>query len=209
MTVKLRDFDKDAAQWDENPGRVAMARQIAQAMLREVAPGTEARVLDFGCGTGLVTLALQPLVGSIVGADTSAGMLAVLEAKVAAGGLGNVKTCLLGGGKPVPCGGPFELIVSSMALHHVPDLDGTLASLGELLVPGVTLAIADLDVEDGSFHADNTGVFHFGFDRDALAARLRGLGFTSARAVTATKIPRPQADGSVREYPVFLVVAER
>jgi ubiquinone/menaquinone biosynthesis C-methylase UbiE len=131
MTEKLRDFDKDAAQWDENPGRVAMARQIAQAMLREVALGTEARVLDFGCGTGLVTLALQPLVGSIVGADTSAGMLAVLEAKVAAGGLGNVKTCLLGGGKPVPCGGPFELIVSSMALHHVPDLDGTLASLGD------------------------------------------------------------------------------
>jgi predicted TPR repeat methyltransferase len=209
MTVKLRDFDKDAAQWDENPGRVAMAGEIARAMLRETAPGAGTRALDFGCGTGLVTLALAPLVGAIVGADTSAGMLGVLEAKVHGAGLTKVTTCLLPGDGTIPCTGPFDLIVSSMALHHVPELDRTLLALRELLAPGGTLAIADLDAEDGNFHADNTGVFHFGFDRGALAARLRGLGFGSARAVTATRIPRPQGDGSVKEYPVFLAVAGR
>ena len=27
------------------------------------------------------------------------------------------------------------------------------------------IAIADLDIEDGNFHIEDTGVFHFGFER--------------------------------------------
>jgi len=32
-------------------------------------------------------------------------------------------------------------------------------------MPGGEIAIADLDKEDGDFHADNEGVMHFGFER--------------------------------------------
>mgnify|MGYP006950044336 CR=1 FL=1 len=41
------------------------------------------------------------------------------------------------------------------------------------------VALADLDSEDGSFHPPDTdGVYHLGFDRDALRAELEADGFS-------------------------------
>ena len=70
MKNEKRNFDQDAALWDQNPGRVKVAMDIAQTIIREVNPGSTRDVLDFGCGTGLLTLALQPLVHSIAGVDS-------------------------------------------------------------------------------------------------------------------------------------------
>ena len=50
---------------------------------------------DFGCGTGLLTLALQPYVERIIGVDSSPAMLAKLQEKVATGGFEGVETRLL------------------------------------------------------------------------------------------------------------------
>ncbi len=75
MSTELRDFDKEAALWDENPGRVKVAKDVAAAILQNVTITADMRALDFGCGTGLVTLQLQPLVKSITGMDSSRGML--------------------------------------------------------------------------------------------------------------------------------------
>lgn len=93
MTGK-RDFDKEAATWDSNPIAVARAAAVAEAMLRQVRFTPEMDVMDFGAGTGPVTLALQPHVRSITAADTSSGMLAVLKQKADAAGLRNVRTLL-------------------------------------------------------------------------------------------------------------------
>jgi predicted TPR repeat methyltransferase len=45
--------------------------------------------LDYGCGSGLVTLGLQPLAGRITGADGSQEMLQVLSRKVRERGMGS------------------------------------------------------------------------------------------------------------------------
>ena len=201
-----KDFDKEAAQWDANPGRVKLGHDIADAMIKEVHPTKEMDALDFGCGTGLVTLRLQPLVRSVTGMDSSRGMLAVLESKVRGQGSVNVRTQFLDleqGGKVE---GRYDLIVSSMTLHHVPDPAGLIAQLSGALLPGGTLAIADLDAEDGSFHGDNTGVLHLGFDR----ARVKGLfekaGLTAIRAVTAAVVAKEIEGKGRREFPVFLII---
>jgi len=65
ISTSKRNFDQEASKWDEVPGRVKVATDIAQTMIREVNPDSTMDVLDFGCGTGLLTLALQPLVHSI------------------------------------------------------------------------------------------------------------------------------------------------
>jgi len=90
-----KDFDKEAAQWDANPGRVKLANEVADAVIREAKPAKDQDVLDFGCGTGLVTLRLQPLVRSIIGMDSSRGMLAALQDKVKRGGLTNIRTSFM------------------------------------------------------------------------------------------------------------------
>ena len=197
-------FDHAAATWDENPGRVRMAQALAAAM-RAAVPITPAMtVIDFGCGTGLVSLALQPHAGRVIGIDSSPGMLSVLDEKVRALGLSNVETCCLDlRTQPAP-ELRAEVIVSAMALHHIADIPAMLRALSALLAPGGYLALADLDSEDGSFHEDPTGVFHHGIDRDWLLAQLAALGLHALHAQTAYTLERPEPNGP-RQYPIFLL----
>ena len=204
-----RDFNKEAAKWDENPGRVKLANDVADAIIREAAPAPGMDALDFGCGTGLVTLRIQPLVGSITGADSSAGMLAVLESKVKAQGLTNVRTQLVDFERGGRVEGKFHLVISSMTLHHVKDTAALFKQWHGLLLPGGLLAAADLEAEDGSFHGNNTGVFHLGFDREHLKRLLREAGFSDVRDVTAAAVTREVESGGKREFPVFLIMGRR
>jgi hypothetical protein len=73
-----------------------------------------------------------------------------------------------------------------MVLHHVPYTIELFKIWQEMLLPGGQLCLADLDTEDGSFHSDKTGVFHFGFNREHLKLLLHSAGFSEARDVTAT-----------------------
>ena len=77
------------------------------------------------------------------------------------------------------------------------------------LRPGGYLALADLDVEDGSFHPDLRDVHHLGIERGWLIAELRELGFAEVSATTAHVIARPDACGNLKRYPVFLVCAKK
>ncbi|MGE5358588.1 MAG: class I SAM-dependent methyltransferase [Bacteroidales bacterium] len=160
-------------------------------------------VLDFGCGTGLLTLALAPHVLSVTGADSSPGMLAVLEQKIRAQGLTSVRPYLIGETTPLASAGRFHLITSSMALHHVRDVTALVAEFRALLVPRGHLALADLDVEDGTFHqADVPDVHHLGFERRSLRELLSQQGFVNVRETTTFVHKR-----NGREYPVFLITA--
>jgi SAM-dependent methyltransferase len=202
-------FDKEAAQWDEDPGRAKLANDVADAIIREASLSRDMDVMDFGCGTGLVTLRLQPLVRTITGADRSKGMLGVLESKVGSQGLSNVRTQFVDFEKGCPVEGRFHLIISSMTLHHVQDTAILFKQWHDLLLPGGLLCAADLDTEDGSFHVNNTGVFHLGFDRERLKTLLINTGFHEVRAVTATTMMRNVAGGGMREFPVFLIVGRK
>ncbi len=207
-TVK-RDFDKEASAWDMQAQRVALARDVAAAMLAAVSPHTGMRVLDFGCGTGLLTLALAPLVGSVVGVDSSPGMLAALEAKIEALPNANVtaQTVDLERGDALP--GGMDLIVSSMTLHHVADVPALLTRFRAALVPGGALCVADLETEDGSFHADPAGVYHHGFDREALSQAFQSAGFQDVLTSRAAAVRKPDATGTLRDYGVLLVHGRR
>ena len=208
-TKERRDFNKEAAQWDANPGRVKLANDVADSIIREMAPTQGMDVLDFGCGTGLVTLRLQPLVRTITGADSSEGMLGVLEGKVASQGLTNVRTQHVDFEKSGRVHGAFHLIVSSMTLHHVPDPAALFRQWQELLVPGGRVCFADLDAEDGSFHGDNTGVFHLGFERDRLKTLLKEAGFHDIRDATAATMTKDIEGKGKRAFPVFLIMARK
>jgi len=105
-----RNFDKAAAQWDANPGQVKLANKIADAIIREGSLEPTMNALDFGCGTGLVTLRLQPLLKSILGVDSSQGMLGALQRKINASGVANVWTRMVDFEK----GDPWQaLLISS------------------------------------------------------------------------------------------------
>jgi 2-polyprenyl-3-methyl-5-hydroxy-6-metoxy-1,4-benzoquinol methylase len=208
-TEERKDFNREAAQWDANPGRVKLANDVADAIIRTTVLTKEMEALDFGCGTGLVTLRLQPLVKTITGADSSEGMLEVLRGKVAAAGLTNVRTQLVDFEKGDRIEGAFDLIVSSMTLHHVPDTAALFRQWHELLAPGGKLCFADLDSEDGSFHGDNTGVFHLGFTRSRLRELLQEAGFRDVQDTTAATMIKDVPEKGKKEFSVFLIIAKK
>ena len=208
MSEQKRDFDKDAALWDENPGRSRVADGVAQAINDEGLPEPSMDVLDFGCGTGLLALRLLPHARSVTGADTSPGMLDVFRAKIQAQSLSNASAQLLDP-ETDDLEGVYDLIVSSMTLHHIPDVAALFRRFYAALKPGGWIALADLEPEDGQFHADPTGVFHFGFPREALLAMAAEAGFETPRHKTALTIEKPAADGQVRPFPIFLLVAQK
>lgn len=209
MEQVRRDFETVAASWDENPTRVKIATDVATAIRREVTLSPNMDVLDFGCGTGLLALQLLPHVGSVTGADNSPAMLEVLAGKIAAQRPHNVHTQFVDFERGAHATGQYDLIVSSMVTHHVPDTAALFKEWLRLLKPHGQVAFADLDTEDGAFHGDNTGVFHLGFDRDALRDLLQSAGFTEMRATTATIVRKEIESLGTREFPIFLIVARR
>jgi len=208
MIDEKRDFNKAAATWDENPGRVRMAHDVAQTILLTIRPGPDMDVLDIGCGTGLLSLAIQPHVRSITAIDSSHGMLDVLDKKIAAQGLANVRTRHVDLEKDeLP--GPFDLAASSMTFHHIKDTDLLLARIAGILKPGGKIAIADLDPDEGKFHDSNEGVFHFGFDRLTMKKSFDAAGFISVQNRTAAIMQKSGLDERVRTFTVFLMTGEK
>ena len=195
-------FDRLATEWDSNPNRVALARAVVDGIRKTVPLHPNITAMDFGAGTGLVTLALLPSVASVIAVDASGEMLRVLDEKLKALKIQNVHTMLYEIDKaPLPVSA-FNLIVSSMVLHHIPDVPQMLLRLRPCLRPGGWIALADLDSEDGTFHSDSAGVYHHGLDRKEVCRWLQAAGFMDTTAREAHRIVRPSADGKTCQYSV-------
>ncbi|MGV8058497.1 MAG: class I SAM-dependent DNA methyltransferase [Smithellaceae bacterium] len=205
MNGEKRNFDKEAASWDAKPERVKLVADIAQTIACEIKLTPSMDVLDFGCGTGLLTMRLQPFVRSITGVDSSQGMLDVLRAKIKDQNLTNVKTCYLDIEKDGVLEGSYHLIVSSMTFHHIKEIKPLLNQFYNILLPSGCLCIADLDIDDGRFHEKNDGVFHFGFDREKLSSLAGEAGFRDIRCQTAARLTKMISGGEDREFTIFLL----
>ncbi len=195
-------FDAKAATWDEEPRRQAMAAALVAAIAARVPLAAGQRLLDVGCGTGLLGLPLAERTGRVLGIDVSAGMVERFLAKAAGrpGIAAEVRDLLA---EPLP-GGSVDVAVSAMAFHHIGPYEAMLRSLAGCLVPGGWLAIADLESEDGSFHGEP--VPHLGFDPAAFLARMQAAGLEPLSHERVHVMRKPPLG---REYPIFLAVARR
>jgi SAM-dependent methyltransferase len=72
------DCDDEASTWDTDPVKRKRAFAAAAAIRRRVPLPPARRALEYGCGTGLSSFALQADLGELTLADSSPGMLAVL-----------------------------------------------------------------------------------------------------------------------------------
>lgn len=98
---------------------------------RHAPPG--ARILDLGCGSGLIAIALHDLGYKVVACDVSAGMLEKL-----AEDKGDRDIELRrGDGFSIPAAdGEFDLVVSRMFIQHFPDWPQILAEKSRVTRPG-------------------------------------------------------------------------
>ena len=199
-------FDDEAATWDDDPGHEARQVAVARAIEEAVDLGPQMSAVDVGGGTGRLSILLADRVGSVVVTDPSAGMVQVARERIAAAGLGDRLRAVQADLTTDRLDGAYDVVWSSMALHHVEDLDALLRSVAALLVDGGRLAVADLDEDpDGAFHADKVDFDgHHGFDRERLAEQLSLAGFDDVSFVDATTILKGD-----REFGVFLCTANK
>ncbi len=206
QTHEHRRFDDEAATWDDDAGHEKRQVAVAKAIEEAVTLSPRMSALDVGGGTGRLSILLSDRVGSVVVTDPSAGMVRVARERIEAAGLDDRLRAVQVDLTTDPLDGAYDVVWSSMALHHVQDLDGLLRSVAGLLVGGGRLAIADLDEDpDGAFHAEKADFDgHHGFDRQRLTEQLAGAGFTDVTFVDATTILKGD-----REFGVFLCTATK
>jgi ubiquinone/menaquinone biosynthesis C-methylase UbiE len=209
MVEEKFDFDKKAQSWDDNPARVKLANDIAGAIIEEKILTPEMDVLEFGCGTGLLTLKISPLVHSITGVDASRGMLSVLESKIKDRGLSNIETQRVDPSAGGLIEGCYGAVISSMTLHHVKEIGPLFTQFHRVTAPGGYVCLADLDPEEGRFHGENPTVFHNGFERKMVEKMLVDAGFCEVREKTGALVQRPVAGGAPQTFSIFLITCRK
>jgi ubiquinone/menaquinone biosynthesis C-methylase UbiE len=204
----MTNFDERAKDWDSDPDKVKRARAVAEAIHNAVPLSKSMRALEYGCGTGLVSFALQEDLGQITLADTSQGMLDVLGDKIAKAGVANMHPVRLDlASDPLPAE-KYHISYSLLVLHHVHDARGVLGKFYDVLEPNGYLLVADLDKEDGSFHTDGTTDVHLGFERSELQEWTEAAGFGNVQFSTAYEIKK-EVNGKEKAFPVFLMVTQK
>jgi len=204
----MTNFDERAKDWDSDPMKVHRAKTVAEAIRGAIPLNQNMSALEYGCGTGLLSFALQSDLGQITLADTSLGMLDVLSEKITAAGVTNMLPTRLDLSiDPLPAE-QFDITYSLMTLHHIEDAKGILKKFHALLEPSGILCIADLDKEDGSFHTDGTTDVHLGFERGELQTWVVSAGFVDVKFSTAFEIKK-KIDGIDKTFPVFLLTARK
>jgi SAM-dependent methyltransferase len=199
-------FDDEAATWDDDPGHEKRQLAVAEAIKEAVNLSPRMSAVDVGGGTGRLSILLADLVGSVVVTDPSAGMVQVTRERIEAAGLSGRLRAVQADLSTDRLDGAYDVVWSSLALHHVQNLDQLLRSVAGLLVNGGRLLIADLDEDpDGAFHADKVDFDgRHGFGRQRLTEQLSRAGFGDVSFVDATTILKND-----REFGVFLCTATK
>lgn len=198
MNDKTDHFEQKSKSWDMNSKRVQNAKAIADLIVKNIDLNKSMKLMDFGAGTGLLSYCVAPHVEKIVAVDNSPSML--MEFKNKCDDFSCATEVIEKDLSFETIDRRFDGIISSMTMHHLEDLRALFEKFYDMLDDNGFIAIADLDTEDGSFHSDNTGVFHYGLDRELLENIALEAGFKDIKFDLASTINKPQ-----REFTVFLM----
>lgn len=205
---KSTRFDNEAAKWDDNPFVHQMSAQAFKALQRDIPAFEQGQaqnldVLEIGCGTGLLTFMVAPHVQEIVAVDAAAGMIDKLKSKIPASGRSNIVPLAILLEDPederMPPAqwdsgyGPrkkFDLVLSHLVLHHIPDLRAVLTTMFGCLKPGGMIALTDFEdfgPEAKRFHprAKMEGVERHGINARWIEGLIREVGFEDVRVKVA------------------------
>ena len=181
-------WDEYAEGWDSNPDVILYADNAYQSLC-ETLDISGLDVLDFGCGTGLLTEKISPKANKIVGIDSSKEMILALEGKQ----LKNVEAAAIDISQEIIRSNPifqspFDLIVASSVCAFVPNYERTLKLLKLLLMEDGILVQWDwLKTDDDSDFGFSEEIVRSAFNQ----AGLEVLSITKAFTIESSKGSMP------------------
>lgn len=208
MWVNKMNFNDLAENWDTEQ-RVRRAKIISNEIFKSIDVKKDYCALDFGCGTGLVSFYLYDKFKQITLVDTSKGMIDKLNIKINDSNIQNMKAYQLDINDRCELLGKFDVIYTSMALHHIKDIKNSLEILYKMLNNNSYLCIIDLIEDDGSFHKQEKDFHgHNGFNTEALSKVLEEVGFKNINTHVFYKDNKNIGDLTV-DYSLFLMVGKK
>ncbi|MDA8269458.1 MAG: class I SAM-dependent methyltransferase [Actinomycetota bacterium] len=156
-----RVWEARARNWNHHASNNEGLRTVVAAVVDTATSGLAdgeslGTVVDLGCGSGQLTLALAKRATKVLGVDVSGSMLRELEQRAAAEGITNVE-CLVSPIERLSLPpGSVDVVVSNYALHHLrdPDKGVAVAAAAGWLRPGGRLVIGDMMLGRGADAAD-------------------------------------------------------
>ena len=164
------NWDDSADTWDTNDDVIYYSEKAYESLVKIINIDGQ-RILDFGCGTGLLSERMSPLASSVVAIDTSSKMVNVLKYKK----LSNVtplSTSLTQEliSKNSVFAKKFNIVVASSVLSFVPDYESTLRLLKSALVTDGLLVQWDWLAQDSDPE--------FGLSENTIKNTLTDVGFS-------------------------------
>lgn len=174
--------------------------RLWSAALASLLPPLE--VVDFGCGTGVLTVELAKWARHVTAIDRSESALTKARAEAARQGLTNI-TFLAADLEQLPLErASVDLVVVSQSLHHVDSIEHVLAEGARVLKPGGRMVVLELLPHDEAWVKSRLGHQHLGFDPDAVEHVMREVGLENTQAVPA---PRD----TTSPFKAFLLIGTR
>ena len=150
----LARFDALAAQCWDSQGDFRPLHLLNPVRAQFIAARTSLagrRVLDVGCGGGLLSESLARAGAQVTGIDLAPGMVEVARLHAAEGGLA-IDYRVASAEELAQAGpGQFDVVTCMEMLEHVPDPAAMTATLARLLAPGAALFVSTLNRNLKSF----------------------------------------------------------
>lgn len=169
--MKENVFERMAERYD-SPERKRVAEVVVKAVRAELTDSQDKSLLDYGSGTGLVSLNVADLVESVLLVDSAKEMLEVAAGKISRDGITNAEVLHSDFTKDTP-DLKADIIMMSLVLLHIPDTELILQELYDILNADGQLIIVDFDKKEEISHPK----VHNGFDHDELKVKLADAGF--------------------------------
>lgn len=178
LSMENNIFEQMARRYDTEE-RMKLAKIIIKEVRQELQNSTSKSLIDYGSGTGLISLELSDLVDSILLIDSSRQMLEVATAKISRRGITNSKVLYSDFTERTP-NLQADIVLMSLVLLHIPDTTKILQELYTILNKNGKLLIIDFDKHDKVNHPK----VHNGFLHKELKKRLLEVGFKSTEIKT-------------------------
>ncbi len=142
-------FQDWANEYDNTLGKVKRHHKLLDLVVRLSGVKRGDSVLDIGCGTGLLSLKfLDKAECTITAIDSSPQMLRIFEEKIETCNLTGKIHCLQKSAEEMDFEpGQFDIIASTVALHHVKRKEPVIGNVYDYLKDGGRFVIGEIDLD--------------------------------------------------------------